>query len=135
MNHPDAVAFAARLFDDAVSGGEVEAILELYAPDFVDHAPGPGQVPGPEGIVQVVRRYREAIPDLSVTVEDVLVSGDRVVTRETWRGTHQGEVAGIPPTGERFEVARMHIFKMENGLVKEEWTAGNVLAALRHPRG
>jgi steroid delta-isomerase-like uncharacterized protein len=135
MTHADAASFASRLFDDAVSGGDVEAILDLYSPDFVDNAPGPGQLPGAEGIVQVVRRYREAIPDLRVTVEEVLVTGDRVVTRETWRGTHVGEIAGITGTGRRFEATRMHIFRMEDGLVREEWTAGNILAALRDPRG
>ena len=131
MTPESARAFASRLFDDAVSGGDLEAILDLYSPGFVDNAPGPGQLPGPEGIVQVVRRYREAIPDLRVTVEDVLESGDRVVTRETWRGTHVGAIAGIPPTGERFEATRMHIFRMVDGRVEEEWTAGSILAELR----
>ena len=135
MTPESARAFAARLFDDAVSGGDLEAILDLYSPGFVDNAPGPGQLPGPEGIVQVVRRYREAIPDLRVTVEEVIASGDRIVTRETWCGTHRGEIAGIPGTGRRFEATRMHIFRIEGGLAREEWTAGSILAALREPRG
>jgi steroid delta-isomerase-like uncharacterized protein len=124
-----------RLFDEAVNRGHVELINELYSPTFTDHAPGPGQPPGPAGIIAIVERYRLAIPDLTVTVEEVVVSGDRVVTRETWRGTHMQEVAGIPATGEPFTAVRMHIFRMEDGVIAEEWTAGSILDVLRTAGG
>lgn len=44
---------------------------------------------------------REAFPDLSIAVEDVMVEGDRVAARVTMRGTHRGEFQGIEPTGKR----------------------------------
>ena len=92
-----AETLAQRLFIDAVNDGAVELIADLYSPDFVDRAPGPGQPSGPAGIIEIVQRYRAAIPDLAITVEEVITCGDRVVTRETWRGTHHGEDAGVPP--------------------------------------
>jgi predicted ester cyclase len=120
-----------RLFEQAVNQGRLEVIHELYAPQFVDHAPGPGQAPGPSGIVEAVERYRAAIPDLHVTVEDILVCGDRLVTLETWRGTHRHALAGLPATNKSFEMTRMHIFRLADGMIVEEWTAGSVLNVLR----
>jgi len=120
-----------HIFEDAVNQGVLEAIHEVYAPNFVDHSPGPDQVPGPKGIVEVVRQYRQAIPDLSVMVDEVILAGDRVVTRETWRGTHQHQLAGIPPANTPFVATRIHIFRLESGKVVEEWTAGSILDRLR----
>ena len=125
------MSLVRRLFDEAVNQGHVDLIVELYAPSFVDHSPGPGQAPGPAGIIEGVKRYRTAIPDLEVTVEDVIVSGDRVVTRETWSGTHRYELAGLAATNRSFVTTRMHIFRVDSGRVVEEWSAGNVLDLLR----
>ena len=128
----DPNAILSRLFDEAVNQGHVEVIGELYSPKFTDHSPGPGQLPGPAGIIDAVERYRIAIPDLNVKVEDVVVSGDRVATRETWRGTHMEEIAGVPATRKQFTATRMHIFRIEDGLIAEEWTAGSIIDVLRN---
>jgi predicted ester cyclase len=119
------------IFEEAVNQGHTDVIGQVYAADFIDHAPGPGQAAGPDGIVNVVNQYRAAIPDLNVTVEDVIVAGDRVVTRETWRGTHRHKLGDLSPTNESFVAARIHIFRVENGRVAEEWTAGSILDRLQ----
>ncbi len=123
------------LFDEAVNQGHIEVISKLYASNFIDHSPGPGQLPGPAGIIQVVNQYRNAIPDLKVKVEEVIVSGNRVVTRETWRGTHMYELAGIPATKKQFTATRMHIFRIEDGLIVEEWSAGSIIDLLQNVTG
>ena len=136
MSEPiDPHSLLSRLFDEAVNQGHIELIEELYSPTFIDHSPGPGQLPGPAGIIEVVKRYRLAIPDLKVKVEDIVVSGDRVVTRETWCGTHMKEIAGIPATKKQFTATRMHIFRIEDGVIAEEWTAGSILDVLRTTGG
>lgn len=127
VTRTEAEELVGRIFDEAVNQGHIDVIGELYAADFIDHAPGPDQAPGPAGIMDVVKRYRAAIPDLTVTVADIIVAGDQVVTRETWRGTHRHELADIPPTDLAFVATRIHIFRVENGRVAEEWTAGSIL--------
>ena len=134
-NSTDAHSLLHQLFEMAVNQGQIDLIEELYSSNFVDHSPGPQQPPGPLGIIEVVKRYRTAIPDLEVKVEDVIISGDRIVTRETWSGTHMEEIAGLPGTGKPFTTTRMHIFRLENGKIAEEWTAGSVLNELRVTRG
>ena len=131
--NPDMII--SRLFDEVVNQGRVEVTSELYASNFIDHAPGLDQLPGPGGIVQVVKQYRSAIPDLKVTVEDVVVSLNRVATRETWHGTHMNELVGVPATMKRFTATRMHIFRIEDGLIVEEWSAGSIIDALRNAAG
>lgn len=129
QNNPNAII--SRLFDEAVNQGHTEVISELYASNFIDHDPGPNQLPGPDGIIQVVKQYRSAIPDLKVIVEDVVISGNRVATRETWRGTQMNELAGVPATLKQFTATRMHIFRIEDGLIVEEWSAGSIIDKLR----
>jgi steroid delta-isomerase-like uncharacterized protein len=135
VEHMDPNLLLSRLFDEAVNQGHIEVISKLYASNFIDHSPGPTQLTGPAGIVQVVNQYRNAIPDLKVRVEDVIVSGNRVATRETWRGTYMDELAGIPATGQQFTVTRMHIFRIEDGLIVEEWSAGSIIDMLRNAAG
>jgi len=132
VEHMNPNLLLSRLFDEAVNQGRIELIGKLYASSFIDHSPGPGQLPGPAGIIQVVNQYRDAIPDLKVKVEDIIVSGNRIATRETWHGTHMGEIAGIPATKKQFTATRMHIFRIEDGLIVEEWSAGSIIDLLRN---
>lgn len=130
-NTLDSYSLLHQLFELAVNQGHVKLIEELYSSNFVDHSPGPQQPPGTRGIIEIVKRYRMAIPDLEVKVEDVIVSGDRLVTRETWSGTHMKKIAGISGTGKPFSATRMHIFRIEEGKIAEEWTAGSILDKLQ----
>jgi predicted ester cyclase len=66
--------------------------------------------------------YRAAFPNLRFDLEDVLASGDKVVTRARATGTHQGELMGIPPTGKDVDVQLIDIMRFdEDGLVAEHW--------------
>src|SRR5829696_9507185 len=90
----------AQRFNEEVWGrGDEVALEELLAPDFVDHDALPGQSPDREGHRQILAAFRSAFPDLHVTTEDVVAEGEKVVSRWTARGTHQGELMGIAPTG------------------------------------
>ena len=65
--------------------------------------------------------FYEAFPDLRVTVEDMLAEGDKVATRWTIRGTHQGELMGIPPTGKQVEASGITIHRVSGG---KSWRGG-----------
>ncbi len=72
-----------------------------------------------------VRDVRIAFPDWHNRVDEILSSGDRVVTRMTWRGTHQGPLGDIPPTGARVEYAGAAFFRLANALIEEAWVVGD----------
>jgi steroid delta-isomerase-like uncharacterized protein len=99
----------------------LDVLDEVYADDLVWHEPDQ-DVRGPEEARQFVMMYKTAFPDLSATVEDVLSDGDKVVTRYTLRGTHQGEIEEFgPPTGRQIELQGITIHRMEDGKIVEEW--------------
>ena len=79
-------------------------------------------VRGLDGARRFVTMYKTAFPDLSATVEDVISDGDKVVTRYTLRGTHEGEIEEFgPPTGRRIELQGITIHRMEDDKIVEEW--------------
>ena len=69
---------------------------EVYGPDFVWHEPDQ-EIRGHEEAKQFVSTFLTAFPDLNATVEDVIAEGDKVVSRVTLRGTHQGETEEFGP--------------------------------------
>jgi predicted ester cyclase len=92
-----------RRFYDAMNIGDAELISttidELVEPDALIRAPLPLEATGAQLLKEVFARLDRAYPDLQVTVEDLIEEGDKVVSRNTVTGTHQGEYMGIPPTG------------------------------------
>jgi steroid delta-isomerase-like uncharacterized protein len=98
-----------------------DILEEVYAPDLVWHEPDQA-VRGYEEARQFVSTYKTAFPDLSVTIEDTIAEGEKVVTRYTIRGTHQGEIEEFgPPTGRQLELEGITIHRIEDGKIVEEW--------------
>src|SRR5215218_3984311 len=122
MSTEENKALARRVIEQMFNEGNLDVADELLALDYVDHDPSlPEDVHGPEGFKQYVGMYRAAFPDLHVQIEDQLAEGDRVATRWTGTGTHDGELAGIAPTGKRVTVPGMEIVRIANGKLVEGW--------------
>jgi steroid delta-isomerase-like uncharacterized protein len=123
-------AVVRRFLEEVFGGGDLELADELFAPDYVLHDPAvPGEVRGPESMKQYMSMYRAAYPDTSFTVEDQIAEGDEVVTRWTGQGTHQGELMGIPPTGER--VTGIEFDRVSGGRIEEQWNNFDQLGVLQ----
>src|SRR6266516_801588 len=88
-----------RFYEEFWNTGALELLDELFAPDFADHNAPPGLAPGLEGLKQFTLMLRAAFPDIQFSIEDGVAEADKVVTRWTLRGTHQGTFQGTPPTG------------------------------------
>jgi steroid delta-isomerase-like uncharacterized protein len=125
-------ALVRREVEEIFSRGNLDAAKEIYAPGYVGHEPtSPEDARGVEDAKQFAATYREAFPDFEVTVEDQFAEGDRVATRFTARGTHEGELEGIAPTGNRVEIAGLAISRIEDGKVAEDWTAFDALGLMQ----
>ena len=114
-------AIVRRVSEQAVGGGDLGVMDELVADDFVDHSALPGTPPGREGAKAFVHVFHAGFPDLSLTNEDIIGEGDKVVHRYVLRGTHQGEFMGIPPTGNRVEVPGIDELRISGGKIVERW--------------
>jgi steroid delta-isomerase-like uncharacterized protein len=103
-----------------LNGGELDAIDEIMAPDYVGHVPGFPDADR-EGDKQLIGMLRTAFPDLTMRIEDQIAAGDRVVHRLRAEGTHLGDFQGIPPTGKRVVVTGVNINRFRDGRVVEAW--------------
>ena len=125
-------ALARRVADDIVNPGNVDAVDEIYAPDYVLHDPSmPEDVHGVEGIREFYETVFNAFPDTELSIEELIAEGDKVVTRWTSRGTHQGEFMGLPPSGKRVEVAGVTISRIEGGKIVEDWEFTDALGMMQ----
>jgi predicted ester cyclase len=126
----DPSAVARRIVEEVLNRGNLDVVDELFAPDFRDHTPRPGQGPGREGYKQAITLLRSAFPDLAYTIEDLIAADDKVVLRLSARGTHQGDLMGIPPTGKPVRIVGIVIDRITDGKLVERWGLGDDLDLL-----
>ena len=112
-----------RFFEEVFSKGKLAVADEIIAKDKVHSGPAnpPGLLPGLEGTKQLVTMYRNAFPDVHFTIDEQIAEGDKVMTRWTAHGTHQGELAGIPATGKSSTVTGISLDRIVNGKIAENW--------------
>src|SRR5215210_927536 len=109
-------ALARRWFDDLFNAQNFDVADEITAQDSVNHDPTLTDLPsGPEGDRYVVSLYHDAFPDVQITIEEQIAEGDRVVTRWSGRGTHQGELLGVAPSGNRVEISGITVNRISEG--------------------
>ena len=120
-----------RRMYEVINGRNLALATELVTEDVVYHDAPPGLPPGREGYLAFTQLFLDAFPDLQLTVEDLLAEGDRVAARVRGRGTHQGELMGIAPTGRRFEAAGITIIRLQDGKIAEEWEQIDMLGILQ----
>ena len=115
-------AIARRVYE-IISSGDLDRAEEIVDPDAPDNELLPDDPPAKliDTFKETFAEAREAFPDLTVRVEDVMAEGDRVAGRVTMHGTHRGEFQGIAPTGKRVEVRAIDIFRISNGKIVEHW--------------
>jgi steroid delta-isomerase-like uncharacterized protein len=114
-------AIVRRAFEEPWKGN-LDIVDELVASDYVGHDPAtPEPLHGPEGVKEFISTYRAAFPDARIRVEEQLAEGDLVATRWSGRGTHEGELMGISPTGRRVSVSGLTISRLEGGKIVEEF--------------
>ena len=125
---------ARRMMEEAFGQGKLEVVDEVLDADFVCYDPNSesGAVRGADTIKQEIEWFRNAIPDLTYTVDDQVAEGEKVVSRYTATGTHEGEFFGVAPTGARIEMSGIQIYRFdENGKMVEEWPEYDMLGAMK----
>src|SRR5919202_4081010 len=121
-----------RYLEQAWNQGNLEVVDEVFD-RYVAHQPdGSVLERGPEDVKRFVGEFRSAFPDLRLIVEEQIAKGDKVVSRGTIRGTHQGEFRGMAPTGEEVDIPGMAVFRFSReGKVVESWDSYDQLSLMR----
>src|SRR5215212_2682804 len=105
--------------------GDLDAMREMMAPDFVDRSVLPGQESDREGYLRGVVEEDATFSIITFTIEDQIAEGDKVVTRYRSRSIHdRGEFMGVTPTGKEIEVTGTIVHRIFGGEIAEEWGAG-----------
>jgi steroid delta-isomerase-like uncharacterized protein len=127
-------ALVRRFFDEVCNGRKPAVAHEIFAPDFVYHEPSsisPGGT-GPEAMAQEAANYYRAMSNAQWIVHDVLAGeNDTVTVRWTGQGTHDGNLAGIPPTGKHVSVEALTLFRIDGGKIVELWDCWDALGLLQ----
>lgn len=121
-----------RRFYEEIDRGNLAAMDELVAEDYINHGPPPfpGVGSGREGLKQIFRIFWEATPGYH-QIEDMIAEGDRVVTRLTAYGRHEHDLPGIPATGKPLVMAAIAIHRVSDGKIVEHWSAKDTLGFLQ----
>jgi predicted ester cyclase len=126
------IATARRVLDEAFNEGRLEVLDEICTEDFVDHDPLMGDR-DMEGLKQSIAGYREAFPDLEITIDEIFAAGDKVVTRWTAQGTFENEIMGQQPTGEKGDpVHGIGIDRFEGDKIAEAWGQWDALQFMKN---
>jgi steroid delta-isomerase-like uncharacterized protein len=125
-------ALARRILEEAFNVGNLGVMDEVLTTGFVNHDVA---FPEPEIGIEAAKGnaagYRDAFPDIRMTIEEQVADDDRVVTRWTARGTHHGELFGITPTGKQVTVTGITIDRVESGRIAESWTNWDALGLMQ----
>lgn len=115
----------AHLFVDIMNGHDASRFAELVTEDYINHNPAVEN--GRAGLVGFMTHWFEAMPDLVVTCEDMLLDGDKVAGRFSYQGTQTGEFVGIPASGAAVQMRSIDIWRVEKGQFAEHWDELNLL--------
>ena len=125
------IATSRRLIEEAFNEGNLDVIDEATADNFVDHDPLMGDQDR-EAAKQSIAAYRDAFPDIHITIEDIIDAADKVVYRWSGNGTFENEMMGLQPTHEKGDpVKGITIDRFEGGKVVESWSQWDTLTFMR----
>jgi predicted ester cyclase len=119
-------ATVRRVFEEGFSQGRLEVVDECLTADAVDHHELPeGHGSFPAHLKGVISMMRAGMPDLAMTVEDLVAEGDRVAARVVLTGTHTGApIAGIEARGHPVRVEQFHFVQCDDdGRGRAHWAA------------
>lgn len=120
MTNPNTTV--ATRFYEHFGSGDIDAIIDMLGDGYESHGFGDG---GPENLRQSLNGLRNAIPDITFTVEDTITEDDKVAVKTTFRGTHQGPFAGVAASGNAVEVGSCDVFRVRDGKIVEGWYLGD----------
>ena len=112
--------------------GDLDAVDEIFAPNYILHDPSlPKGGRGPNSARQLAAAFRNAFPDLHTTFDGAVAEGDKVAYRWTASGTHEGELMGIPPSGNRMRITGTAIARISGGKIEEGWQNFDALGMMQ----
>jgi steroid delta-isomerase-like uncharacterized protein len=119
-------SLARRVYEEGLNRG---IFTVPYTHDFIGHA-GRGTFTREAGLAEA-KGWRQAFPDLKMTIDLILAEKDLVSVRWTATGTNTGTGNGLPATGKSVKVTGQATFRFVDGKIAEEWASGDTLGIMK----
>ncbi len=130
MSTEENKAIVRRWYEEGFNAHNVAIMDELFTPDFAEHIPGQANR-GLAGSKEFLAGTFAAMPDMRLTIEDMIAEGEKVVARFTATGTPQGAFMGVPPTGKAVNTSTIEIIRLEQGKIAEHWVETDMLGLMQ----
>jgi len=130
MTSSQNAATVLQMLYAAWNRGDTSVLHTTVAEDHIDHDDNGDDI-GRDHLVQAILAYRAAFPDMRMSFDDQIADGDKVVTRWTANGTHQGQLDAIPATGRLARISGIFIHQLTDGEITESWTSFDRLGLLQ----
>lgn len=124
-------ALIRRYVEEVLNKKNLNLVDELFADAFVDHDSSMPEAGGPAGIKRLAAMVHTSFPDVHFTIEDMIAEGDKVVYRYSVRATHRKDFMGIPAIGKQISFTGIHIYRVGDGKLQEEWENWDMLGLMR----
>ena len=127
-------ALTRRWYEEVWNKGRSEAIDEMFAADVITHGladESGAPVQGVAGFKEFHRKFKEAFPDMTITVEDTIAEGDKVVARCTVRGCHSADSLGLVASNKPIEITGISITRIQDGKIVEGWNEFDFMSLFR----
>lgn len=111
----------AREYATFWNTGNETLARDALAANFVDKTPPEGRKQGPEGAILASRAFRTAVPDLRCDVEQMIISGDRVVSHLHFYGTFTGTFGRLKGKGQKIDFIATDIYEIRDGKIAANW--------------
>ena len=126
------IRLCGRFFDEVCNKRQLDTADQLFSANHIYHDPSsPWVGPGPGGMKELIGAYHRAVNDAHWDVHVMMKAGDVVITRWTGRGTHTGDLLGIPPTGKTVKVDGIWMHCVSSGRIVESWNCWDMLGMLQ----
>jgi steroid delta-isomerase-like uncharacterized protein len=129
------VELVRRFHEELLAARDPALVDSFFGEGFVSHNMPPGLPQGREGVKRFFEMFRDAFPDVTVEIDELVADGDRVAAATTFTGTHTGELMGMPPTGRSVAVTGIDIVRVEDGRIVEHRGLTDIAGLMRQLSG
>lgn len=131
MSEAESSAIVQEFIRDVWNGGDLDALDRLTAEDFALHQLVAREDHDRESFREFQERVLDAMPDFSITIDDLITEGEDTVAFVRMQGTPEKPLQAIQPTGQSFEVPVFHKYRLEDGRVAELWVMADAMGTMR----
>lgn len=118
-----------RLHEEVWSKGNVNKLDEFYSEEIVWHLLPLGvELKGLDQLEDRIQNHRQAFPDWTEKIQQIVAEGDLVATHFASTGTNKGSFLGNPPTGKQIQINEMAIHRIVDGKIVEQWVIPDVFS-------